>query len=168
MHFRIARKIKLLPKQIQSTPLLTIAQGVLQFAFYCLCLRSVKVMTAESPLTSVDFMSDGATLAVGSTRGICARLCSKKSRCVPKMSKRLKSRQPRIKVWCKNVFPGHPKAKVNHQGWPGTARSQPWCVTYHSFTNSAGRRSFHYSVMCSSGPWSPLATNFCLWTTRKY
>ena len=26
-------------------------------------------MTAESPLTSVDFMSDGATLAVGSTRG---------------------------------------------------------------------------------------------------
>ena len=32
--------------------------------------RSVKVMTAESPLTSVDFMSDGATLAVGSTRGM--------------------------------------------------------------------------------------------------
>lgn len=31
--------------------------------------KSVKVMTAESPLTSVDFMSDGATLAVGSTRG---------------------------------------------------------------------------------------------------
>lgn len=26
-------------------------------------------MTAEAPLTSVDFMSDGATLAVGSTRG---------------------------------------------------------------------------------------------------
>lgn len=32
-------------------------------------VRSVKVMTAESPLTSVDFMYDGATLAVGSTRG---------------------------------------------------------------------------------------------------
>ncbi|XP_020615589.1 protein NEDD1-like [Orbicella faveolata] len=31
--------------------------------------KSVKVMTAESPLTSVDFMSDGGTLAVGSTRG---------------------------------------------------------------------------------------------------
>lgn len=31
--------------------------------------KSVKVMTAEAPLTSVDFMSDGATLAVGSTRG---------------------------------------------------------------------------------------------------
>lgn len=27
-------------------------------------------MMAESPLTSVDFMSDGGTLAVGSTRGI--------------------------------------------------------------------------------------------------
>ena len=27
-------------------------------------------MTAESPLTSVDFMSDGGTLAVGSTRGL--------------------------------------------------------------------------------------------------
>ena len=27
-------------------------------------------MTAEAPLTSVDFMSDGATLAVGSTRGV--------------------------------------------------------------------------------------------------
>lgn len=26
-------------------------------------------MTAEAPLTSVDFMSDGATLAAGSTRG---------------------------------------------------------------------------------------------------
>lgn len=31
--------------------------------------KSVKVMMAESPLTSVDFMSDGGTLAVGSTRG---------------------------------------------------------------------------------------------------
>ena len=26
-------------------------------------------MTAESPLTSIDLMNDGATLAVGSTRG---------------------------------------------------------------------------------------------------
>ena len=31
-------------------------------------------MTAESPLTSVDFMSDGGTLAVGSTRGLLTKL----------------------------------------------------------------------------------------------
>ena len=37
-------------------------------------VRSVKVMTAESPLTSVDFMSDGGTLAVGSTRGLLTKL----------------------------------------------------------------------------------------------
>ena len=37
-------------------------------------LRSVKVMTAESPLTSVDFMSDGGTLAVGSTRGLLTKI----------------------------------------------------------------------------------------------
>lgn len=40
------------------------------FNFSLFLLRSVKVMTAESPLTSVDFMSDGGTLAVGSTRGL--------------------------------------------------------------------------------------------------
>ncbi|XP_031562509.1 protein NEDD1-like [Actinia tenebrosa] len=34
--------------------------------------KSVKVMTAEAPLTSVDFLHDGVTLAVGTTRGkIC-------------------------------------------------------------------------------------------------
>ena len=32
-------------------------------------------MMAESPLTSVDFMSDGGTLAVGSTRGIVVFVC---------------------------------------------------------------------------------------------
>ena len=37
--------------------------------------RSVKVMTADSPLTSVDFMSDGGTLAVGSTRGMLKDTC---------------------------------------------------------------------------------------------
>ena len=31
--------------------------------------RQVRTMTAESPLTSIDLMNDGATLAVGSTRG---------------------------------------------------------------------------------------------------
>lgn len=31
-------------------------------------------MTAESPLTSVDFMSDGGTLAVGSTRGLLTKM----------------------------------------------------------------------------------------------
>ncbi|XP_076095952.1 protein NEDD1-like [Mytilus galloprovincialis] len=32
--------------------------------------KPVKTMTAENPLTSIDVMSDGATVAVGSTRGI--------------------------------------------------------------------------------------------------
>ena len=31
--------------------------------------RPVQTMTAESPLTAVDLMFDGATVAVGSTRG---------------------------------------------------------------------------------------------------
>jgi WD40 repeat protein len=34
-----------------------------------LCFRIVKTMFADSPLVSVDFMHDGVTLAVGSTRG---------------------------------------------------------------------------------------------------
>ena len=34
-------------------------------------------MTAESPLTSVDFMSDGGTLAVGSTRGLLTKVTTK-------------------------------------------------------------------------------------------
>ncbi len=34
-----------------------------------LCFRQLKTMKAESPLTSIDIMDDGATFAVGSTRG---------------------------------------------------------------------------------------------------
>ena len=33
------------------------------------CCSVVKTMMAESPLTSIDLLYDGATLAVGSTRG---------------------------------------------------------------------------------------------------
>lgn len=33
------------------------------------CYRPVKTLMAESPLTSIDVMSNGAILAVGSTRG---------------------------------------------------------------------------------------------------
>lgn len=39
-----------------------------EILWYFAC-RPVRTMTAESPLTSIDVMHDGATLAVGSTRG---------------------------------------------------------------------------------------------------